>query len=493
MDKLIIEVRAALDGALAAAGLAAASGPLVIGVSGGPDSLTLLDILARLSPPERLVVAHLDHGLRSSSADDAATVAREAGARGLRYWGERLSLADEPRPTGVSQEAAGRAARYRFLARVAGEVGAAAVVVGHNADDQTETVLLHLLRGAGAAGLRGMSPAAPLPGRPDLWLLRPLLGVPRSAIEAYCHNAGLRPALDESNIDPTFTRNRIRHELLPLLATYNPQIAQRLRETAVISAAEDDLLATLESDTWDNVAFVAAGTATLHRGKWQRQPLALRRRLLRRAVAACVLAPTDVSFQTIEAARQLAESASSGGHVSLPGGVVMEVGYQTLDFRRGVAEGRTDLPQLMGSSALALPVPGAVALAGGWRLTAEPLPAPDLAAIIANTDLWTAYVALDETAALVVRPRLSGERIRPLGLGGATKLKEVMSDRKIPAAARALWPVVATAEHPVWLPGHVLDDRARVRPDSGRAARLHCYRVAGAGQRLFTDLLNTGH
>ena len=480
MEKLIAEVRAALAGALAAAGLATDAGPLVVGVSGGPDSLALLDILARLYPAGRLVVAHLDHGLRPSSADEAASVAGEASARGLLYCGERISLEDTPRPTGVSLEAAGRAARYGFLARVAGDVGAAAVVVGHNADDQAETVLLHLLRGAGAAGLRGMAPAAPLPGRPDLWLLRPLLGVPRSAIEAYCHAAGLRPMFDESNHDLTFARNRVRHELLPLLATYNPQIAQRLRETAAISAAEDDLLAALEAAAWRDMAHLAPDQVTLHRRDWQRQPLALRRRLLRRAIAACLPASTDIGFQAIEAARRLAENTGSGGRVSLPGGVVMDVGYETLDFRRGADGRRDDSPQLMGNTLFALPVPGKVELAGGWRLTAEPLPAPGLAAITANPDPWTAYVALDETAALVVRPRLPGERMRPLGLGGATKLKEVMIDRKIPAAARALWPLVATLEHPVWLPGHVLDDRARVQAGSVRVIRLYCVKRATA-------------
>ena len=479
MEKLIVEVRAALAGALEAAGLAASDGPLVISVSGGPDSLTLLDILARFIPAERLVVAHLDHGLRPASAGEAAAVAREAAARGLRYRGERAPLAGAPRPTGVSPEAAGRAARYDFLARVAEDAGAAAAVVGHNADDQAETVLLHLLRGAGAAGLRGMSSAAPLPGRPELWLLRPLLGVPRSAIEAYCQEAGLRPAVDESNADPTFTRNRIRHELLPLLATYNPQIAQRLRETAAISAAEDDLLATLEDRAWDNMAVVViAGSATLPRDRWQRQPLALRRRLLRRAVVACLSAPADIGFQAIEAARRLAEAPTSGGRASLPGGVVMDVGYVTLAFHRGIAAS-PDGPQLTLRVVLALPVPGAVALAGGWRLTAELLPTPDLTAIVANDDPWTAYAALPPTAALMVRPRKPGEHMRPLGLGGTTKLREVMIDRKIPAAARALWPVVATSEHPIWLPGHVLDDRARIQPDSARVVRLRCYQVAG--------------
>ena len=217
-----------------------------------------------------------------------------------------------------------------------------------------------------------------------------------------------------------------------------------------------------------------AGQAALRREEWRRQPLALRRRLLRRAIAACLPTPADVGFQAIEAARRAAEGVASSKRVSLPGGVVMDVGYEALTFHRGAVEQRHNWPQLTAPAAFALSVPGSVALAGGWRLTAEPLPHFDPAAIAANADPWTAHVALDEATTLLVRPRQPGERLRPLGLGGATTLKEVMIDRKIPAAARALWPIVATAEHPLWLPGHVLDDRARIRPDSVRVVRLRC-------------------
>ena len=480
MKRLVAAVEAALQQALAAAGLAAYDGPLVVGVSGGPDSLALLDCLARICPAERLVVAHLDHALRPMSAEDTALVARAAAALSLRFAAERADVATLARDGRQSLETAGRAARYDFLARVAHAAGAAAVVVGHNADDQAETILFHLLRGAGVGGLRGMAAAAPLPGRPDLWLLRPLLGVARTDIEAYCAQTGLQPTTDASNIDPTFSRNRLRHELLPLLATFNPQIAQQLRETGALAAAEDELLSGLEDVAWREIARLSPPEQVrLGRDGWRNQPLALRRRLLRRAAAACLPAGAEVGFQTIEAARRTAEGAASGGRVSLPGGVVMDVGYEALTFRRGAVALGNEWPQLTAPTPVALTVPGVVALAGGWRLTAEPWPHPDLDAVAANADPWTAVVALEANAALFVRPRAPGERIRPLGLGGATKLKEVMIDRKIPAAARALWPVVATAEHPVWLPGHVLDDRARVQPDSAPVVRLRCSWVAG--------------
>ncbi len=475
MKRLVTGVEAALQQALATADLAAYDGPLVVGVSGGPDSLMLLDCLARVGPAERLVVAHLDHALRPTSADDTALVARAAAERGLRFVAERADVGAQAREGRQSLEAAGRAARYDFLARVARAAGAAAVVVGHNANDQAETILLHLLRGAGVGGLRGMSIAAPLPGSPDLWLLRPLLGVARADIEKYCALAGLQPATDASNADPSFTRNRLRHELLPLLATYNPQIAQQLRETGALAAAEDELLSGLEDVAWREIALPSPpGQVRLGRAGWRRQPLALRRRLLRRAVAVCLPAVADIGFQAIEAARRTAEGTSSGGRASLPGGVVMDAGYETLDFYRGAVALGNEWPQLTAPTPVALTVPGVAALAGGWRLTAEPLPQPDLDAIATNADPWTAIVALEPNAALLVRPRAPGERIRPLGLGGTTKLKEVMIDRRIPAPARALWPLVATEEHPVWLAGHILDDHARVRADSKQVVRLRC-------------------
>jgi tRNA(Ile)-lysidine synthase len=264
------------------------------------------------------------------------------------------------------------------------------------------------------------------------------------------------------------------------LATFNPQIAQQLRETGALAAAEDELLSELEDVAWREIARPSPPEQVrLGRDGWRNQPLALRRRLLRRAAAACLPAGAEVGFQTIEAARRTAEGAASGGRVSLPGGVVMDVGYEALTFRRGAVALGNEWPQLTAPTPVALTVPGVVALAGGWRLTAEPWPHPDLDAVTANAEMWTAVVALEANAALFVRPRAPGERIRPLGLGGATKLKEVMIDRKIPAAARALWPVVATAEHPVWLPGHVLDHRARVQPDSASVVRLRCSWVAG--------------
>ncbi len=446
--------------------------PIVLGVSGGPDSLALLHLLRSIRRPEGLIVAHLDHGLRPGSAEEATSVA--AAASGLRFFAERADVSGLARVQGLSVEEAGRQARYIFLADLARREGAAAVVVGHHADDQAETILMHFLRGSGLAGLAGMREAGPLPGHDGLWLVRPLLQITREEIEAYCVKNGLEPIIDASNADPTFFRNRLRHELLPLLESYNPHIRQRLRQMGEIVGADEELLRELTETVWRENASVDLGSAVeLDREAWLAQPLALRRRALRRALAHLRPDLRDVGFKALEAARSVAEQGQTGATATLPGGVSLRVSYGKLLMNSEPTTGEGRYPQMVSAEAVMLPVPGEIALAGGWRLMAEWAGDIDLAAIAANSDPWTAYVDVG-SAALYVQPRTRGERMRPLGLGGETKVKEIMIDRKIPAAARARWPIVATGDHPVWMAGHVVDDRARVGPMSGRIVRLQC-------------------
>ncbi|MBO9371414.1 MAG: tRNA lysidine(34) synthetase TilS, partial [Chloroflexi bacterium] len=320
---------------------------VVVGVSGGPDSLCLLHLLLRLRDECRLQlhVAHLHHGARGEDADaDAAFVADLA-----REWGLPATLAREDVPAIACQhklafEEAARRIRYAFLAHVAGRVGATKVAVGHNADDQAETVLMHFLRGAGLAGLRGMRPATPfaeyrllqkvdrfpLPDHLPI-LIRPLLGTPRARIEQYCAEQGLTPRFDRSNLDTTYFRNRLRHELLPLLETYNPNIRRRLCHTAEVVAADYELLVQMREWAWGQVVREETEEAiVLDRAGWQAQPLALQRALLREAAYRLRPHLRDVDFVHVEAAVRVARAGTTGAQATLPGGLALTVGYDTL-------------------------------------------------------------------------------------------------------------------------------------------------------------------
>lgn len=375
-------------------------------------------------------------------------------------------------------------ARYDFLARVARQESAPVVAVGHHADDQAETVLMHLLRGSGLTGLQGMRPVGRLPNDPALWLWRPLLHATREEIERYVAEQELEPARDESNADTGFLRNRLRHELLPILEGYNPQIRRRLIEMADLVAADEALLQTLTDHAWRDVALAESDNPVeLRRERWHALPLALRRRVLRRAITTVRPELRDVGFRTLEAARQVAESGPVGSlRADLPGDVALLTGYGSIYVVVGEIDFSRGHPQLpIADASLALAVPGSVALAGGWRLTSEWIDAWDEKTVRGNRDPWTAYITHRPDAPLTVRARRPGERVRPLGLGGEKKLKEIMIDRKIPAHLRGRWPIVANGDHVVWVVGHMLDERARAEPDGRRVVRLRCRRAGESG------------
>jgi tRNA(Ile)-lysidine synthase len=275
-------------------------------VSGGPDSMALLHGAAHLVRTDarawRLTVAHLDHGLRTSSADDAAFVVATASPMDLPVEVRRTDVAALARETGRSLEEAGRDARYAFLEEVAAK-GDALIATAHTADDAAETVLINLLRGSGLAGARG------IPARRGR-VTRPLLGERRATLRALLDEAGLPYRLDESNDDPAFLRNRIRAELLPLLESLRPGAVEALARFARLAADDDDLLDILADA---ELARRRAPDGTLD---WHDPPArALGRRVLR-----LVLGDPAPSAERIEALLDAAEGSRGGLSIELGGG-----------------------------------------------------------------------------------------------------------------------------------------------------------------------------
>ncbi|MEW4527608.1 tRNA lysidine(34) synthetase TilS [Maioricimonas sp. JC845] len=227
--------------------LTVADGTVVVGVSGGADSVALLHGLKRLASSHRLrlVAAHLDHGLRGSlSAEDAAWVHRLAGRLGIPIVTDQIDVAARAVAAGKGIEETARDARYRFLQTVAQERGARWIAVAHTADDQAETILHHILRGTGLSGLRGMPAKRTLPSH--VVLVRPLLSVSRAELEAYLAEIGQDYREDASNDDPQFTRNRLRHSVLPMLRREgNRKVDEALRRLGAQAAELQSAMETL--------------------------------------------------------------------------------------------------------------------------------------------------------------------------------------------------------------------------------------------------------
>jgi len=313
---------------------------VVVGVSGGPDSVALLLALHELSAALdlHLRVAHLNHAIRRESAGDAEFVRSLAGELGIPAVTGRVDVRGLARRTGCSLEEAGRMARYRFFLSTAGKARASLVAVGHNRDDQAETVLLRLLRGSSGSGLAGMSPKRelldPFTGlhvRKKVHVIRPLLARSRREIEAFLRLRGRRVRKDPSNDDTAFMRNRIRHDLLPFLeGRFNPQVRVLLARAAQAVAEDDSLLDESASGLFRRHSRSVKGIVRLDARAVSRAPLPVRRRILRFASVAAGVDMRRLSQPHLDALVRLLSARSGDSH--LPG-VVATCSARSLVFR----------------------------------------------------------------------------------------------------------------------------------------------------------------
>ncbi len=300
---------------------------VVVGVSGGPDSVCLLHLLwtLRENLQLRLHVAHLDHMMRGiESETDAAYVEDLAGQLGLPVTIERQDVDGYRKANRLTVEEAARDVRYEFLGRVAAGVGSSTVAVGHILQDQAETILMRFLRGAGALGLQGIQPAMVrrCEGR-DVKVIRPLLEISRRDVERYNRSQGLIPREDPSNVSHSFLRNRVRHHLIPVLHEYNPRIEQALLRTAEALTADSAFLDEQASQLWETLVSLEEGTVSLSMDI-RRLHVALQRRLLREAVKTILGDIQDVEWKHIEKMRS-AFALPKGKRISLPRGLVFQV------------------------------------------------------------------------------------------------------------------------------------------------------------------------
>jgi tRNA(Ile)-lysidine synthase len=454
---------------------------LLVAVSGGPDSLCLLDALWRLG--FSLVVAHLDHQLRPSSESEAEIVRQLAFDRGLEFVSDRQDVHAQAEENGLSIEEAARVARYRFLFAQARRFGAQAVAVGHTADDQVETVLMHLLRGAGLSGIKGMAyRQLPNAWSQDITLVRPMLGVWREEILEYLQEQNLIPVTDESNLDTRYYRNRLRHELIPYLENYNPRLRHSIWRMADVLKGDHEVLEMLVDAIWptcvrqEGATFVEFEASAL-----RSQTIGLQRRILRRGIDHLRPGLRDVDYASLERALRFLEAPSRSRQIDLIAGLRFSLVSTTLwlsTWDSNLPLG--DWPQMSGSEVLALSIPGTAHLSGGWQIhseLAEVLPA-EQAMIWANADPYQAWLDLDRLKTpLLVRSRRPGDRLQPLGMGGhSVKMSDFMINARLARQARQDWPLVLSGDEIAWIPGFRLGHPFRIRETTVRFVRLELRR-----------------
>jgi tRNA(Ile)-lysidine synthase len=493
------------------------SGRVIVAVSGGADSLCLLHLLHALCGPGKrypgvqLHVAHLDHQLRREvSASEAEAVARLAAAWELPVTIGAVDVPALAHRERRSLEDAARTARYRFLREVA---QGQPIAVAHHKDDQAETLLLHWLRGGGIGSMIGLQPR-----QQDI--IRPLLCVSHADTLAYCQQYGLTPLEDASNTDPRFLRNRIRHELLPLLESLNPGIRATLLRNAEVMSIDAEWIEQQVDMHWSAVIVEERDEAIgLSRPALLSLPLSLQRHLLRRITSRLSNGQSPLELRHYQLIDALLHKEHTGEELTLhlPHRLRMIRVYDRIVFERGVgtafiASASGFLPRRFnpeahmintGADAInteadainavptsILPIPGRIAVPGTpWTAVAEIVSEREvqeikqaiLRRVALQREAVTQYaVHIDADClgdTLLVRTRRAGDRIRPLGMAREKKVQDILVDKHIARAKRMHIPLFFSASHCVWLAGVCLDDRVRLTEATQRIVRLSIFPI----------------
>lgn len=408
-----------------------------------------------------LHVAHLNHSFRGAESDKDAEYVRElASSLGLESTIEKVDVPQIRKTLRLSAEEAARLVRYDFLDRLATDIHTDRIVLGHTADDQVETVLLNLLRGTGVDGLSGMPPVR---GK----LIRPLISTRRSEIEYYIEEHGLHPRIDETNLLPAYTRNKVRLELLPLLRKdYNPEIDAAILRLAEL-AREDTAYLNMKAEEALNRITVSRGdgSISLDADVFTAYPLPIRRRLIREAVREVRGELADIGFIHVEELLRLIEAGGNFKY-ELPGGTFVQRTGNLIVF---LSSRPSEVPivychELSVPGETLIPEIQAVIKA---ELSGEPLSPmrpPD------TLDIVLDYAGVK--GKLKVRNWRPGDRIRPLGLGGSKKVQDIFVDKKIPREARYRVPIIVDDEKIVWVVGLAISETVKVTDATREFLRL---------------------
>ena len=450
--------------------------PIVVGISGGPDSLALAHLLH--SDGFQIILAHLDHMIRPEAREDAEFISSLAKKWHVQDVVRRVDVKELAQTSRFTLEEAGRLARYQFLFKVARQNKAQAVMVGHNADDQVETMLMHFLRGAGLDGLKAMPLAGIMPEwDEEIPLIRPLLYTWRDEIMVYCDEHQLEPRMDASTLENTFFRNRLRNELIPILQGYNPNIKEVLLRSNKVLADDQSWLQEGLELAWktldpkvgkETVRFGKKVFLSFHHGA--------QRNLLRRMISRLVPHARDISFETIQACQSFIQSPTRSNQQELEQNLLIRMLGETVLITKDL---QAELSQQAGmfqaeGEEYSFKVPGEAALAAGRHILAEVLPVETARAHPEFRFSGHAFIDADKVPGeLTVRKYRKGDRFSPLGMGGRSlTLADFWTNEKLPRELRKNWPLVCLAEDIIWLPGHRISEDVKITKDTKQVVHL---------------------
>lgn len=430
---------------------------VVVGVSGGADSVGLLYILTELEEYNlKLIVSHLNHGIRAEEGKrDAEFVEGIAKSLNLPCEIGNVDTPDFKEKSNLSLEEAARILRYGFFKQVMEKYGAQKIATGHTLDDQAETVLMRIIRGSGALGLSGIPPVS------EGYIIRPLVKTPKSEIEEYLKSKGIGWIEDSTNRATVFLRNRIRHELFPELKKYNPRIKETLARAGDLLRTQEEFISN-RANNWVEYVFQSVGEGELLGtvSHYRAIPEALRFAFLRIAIEKIKGNLRKVSFKHILSVDELLVSELPSGEISLPDGIMVAKGYDLFSVAR--------------KSELKRDFSYTVDFAGKWNF-------PHAEFEIGTTEVesldkegkFTALFDLDSVNfPIEVRNFRHGDRFIPLGMNKLKKVKRFFIDEKVPKFLRNRIPIFLAGGEIMWIGGMRIDDRFKVKGKRALKIRL---------------------
>lgn len=417
---------------------------VVVGVSGGPDSLALLYYLLEKREKKALeiVVAHVDHMFRGEeSYEDLKFVENLCQRLGIICETIRINVSQYQEQHGMNTQVAARECRYAFLERIMKKYNAKYIALGHHGDDQVETILMRLVRGSSQKGYAGIAVKRPFH---DGYLIRPLLAVTKEEIHAYCNRMGIMPRVDSSNEKETYTRNRLRKHVLPYLKQENPQVHERFQSFSMLMQEDEAYLQELAFEKMNRVITKkSAKNIVLSIPAFESMPIPLQRRGIQLILNYLYeyKIPSSLSSIHIDKAIAFFKRTHPSGSLDFPGGLEIVRTYEecSFGFKREAILPFTQF----------LPVPGSVKLVNGDEFIVEvqeklPSDMHEAVFIARYTDI---------SYPLRVRSRENGDRMSIQGMSGTKKIKDIFIDAKIPKEKREEWPIVCDAGgNIIWIP-----------------------------------------
>ncbi len=449
---------------------------VVVGVSGGIDSMALLHVLWRLQEPCQLNlhIAHLNHSIRGEAADgDAGFVEKIGRDLGIPAYIEQVDIPAQAERLGLTEEEAGRKARYGLYDRIADQVGATRIAVGHHGDDQAETVVMNLVRGAGLRGLAGMPP---LRGR----VIRPLFELQKWQLEAYCREQQIPWREDATNLSIAYRRNYIRWEIMPRLAQLNPGVLSRIMHTASTLREDWQLLESLAQEQYQRALVESTPQrVSLCLSRLVGLPVALRKRVVDFAYQEISGYGASLPGASLEQMEQLIAGEAGGKGLTLPEAIEVSLIDNVLIFSPRVkihrGEGWSPRPLPLGSSTIIEELNVTIYT----EILTTVLAWWEDATVLQPRDAWrqegTWWVDMDYGSVempLLVRSRQPGDRLQPLGMEGSKKLQDLFVDEKIPKHLRDKVPCIVDGQGIVAVVGLHQAHRTRVTEATQRVLRV---------------------